>query len=171
MHFHGLKKRLAWLLYQRRDLQSARVLHATSRQEAEEFRALGLKQPIAVIPNGVSLPPQSPNCESSKRKFEIENQKSEIRTILFLSRIHPKKGLLDLVEAWAAVNRQSAIGNRQSTSVLARRVQSGKGRRHVSGFARLGQGRFVGQRSLPGSLLEHWPVANRLCARLLAAGG
>ena len=114
MHFHGFKKRLAWLLYQHRDLQSARVLHATSRQEAEEFRALGLTPPIAVIPNGVSLPPQSPNCESSKRKLEIENQKSNIRTILFLSRIHPKKGLLDLVQAWAAVNWKSEIGNRKS---------------------------------------------------------
>ena len=104
MRFHGMKKRVAWLLYQRRDLQSARVLHATSRQEAEEFRALGLKQPVAVIPNGVALPP--PNCE-----FRTPN--SELRTVLFLSRIHPVKGLLDLVEAWASV-QQSAVGGRWS---------------------------------------------------------
>jgi glycosyltransferase involved in cell wall biosynthesis len=94
MRFHGFKKRLAWLLYQRRDLQSARVLHATSRQEAKEFRALGLTQPIAIIPNGVDVPFQ---------KSEIGNRKSEIRTALFLSRIHPKKGLLDLAEAWNMV--------------------------------------------------------------------
>jgi glycosyltransferase involved in cell wall biosynthesis len=94
MRFHGFKKRLAWLLYQHRDLQSAQALHATSRQEAGEFRALGLTQPIAVIPNGVDTPFQ---------KSETRNQKSEIRTVLFLSRIHPKKGLLDLVEAWNLV--------------------------------------------------------------------
>lgn len=94
MQFHGFKKRLAWLLYQRRDLRAAQVLHATSYQEAKEFRALGLTQPIAVIPNGVSLPEQ--------------RRKVETRTLLFLSRLHPKKGLLDLVAAWAAVSQQSA---------------------------------------------------------------
>jgi glycosyltransferase involved in cell wall biosynthesis len=134
MRYHGFKKRLAWFLYQRRDLQSAQVLHATSHQEAAEFRALGLTQPIAVVPNGVSLPSESPNCECRKQKLEaphpgllpraeredggqwseVRGQKSEIRTVLFLSRIHPKKGLLDLVEAWATVNRKSEIGNRKS---------------------------------------------------------
>ena len=96
MRFHGWKKRLAWQLYQHRNLASARLLHATSRDEAEGFRTLGLKQPIAIIPNGVSLPPEN-------RKSEIGNRKSEIRTALFLSRIHPKKGLLELVEAWHQV--------------------------------------------------------------------
>lgn len=97
MRFHGFKKRLAWRLYQRRDLQSARVLHATARQEAAEFRALGLTQPIAVIPNGVELP--------EPRKPETGNRKPEIKTVLFLSRIHPKKGLLDLVAAWAVIQK------------------------------------------------------------------
>lgn len=100
MRFHGFKKRLAWLLYQCRDLQSARVLHATSHQEAAEFRALGLKQPIAVIPNGVAMP-------GEVEKSEGRRQKAEAKTLLFLSRIHPKKGLLDLVEAWATVIRNS----------------------------------------------------------------
>ena len=105
MRFHGFQKRLAWLFYQRRDLQTARVLHATSRQEAEEFRALGLKQPIAVVPNGVSLPP--PNAE-------LRTPNAERRTLLFLSRIHPKKGLLDLVGAWAALKWKSEIVNQKS---------------------------------------------------------
>ena len=96
MQFHGWKKRLAWQLYQRRDLARARLLHATSRDEAEGFRTLGLRQPVAIIPNGVNLPPEKRKAESGKRKVEI-------RTALFLSRIHPKKGLLDLVEAWHRV--------------------------------------------------------------------
>ena len=50
------KKKIAWNLYQRRDLRRARVLHATSQKEADEFRALGLKQPIAIVPNGVAIP-------------------------------------------------------------------------------------------------------------------
>jgi len=98
MRFHGFKKRLAWLLYQRCDLQYAQVLHATSRQEADELRALGLTQPVAIIPNGVSLPP-----EIQKPGLTPPSAQPDTRTALFLSRIHPKKGLLDLVEAWHAV--------------------------------------------------------------------
>ncbi len=79
-----LRKKLAWGLYQKRDLQSAAVLHATSMQEAQEFRDLKLKPPIAIIPNGVDLP---------IRKAESGKRKAESRTILFLSRIHPKKVL------------------------------------------------------------------------------
>ncbi len=94
--FRGWKKRLAWWLYQQRDLQSAQVLHATSAQEAAEFRQLGLKAPIALIPNGVALP--------SFPGFSIRNPSSlNSKTALFLSRIHPKKGLFDLLQAWAQV--------------------------------------------------------------------
>jgi glycosyltransferase involved in cell wall biosynthesis len=99
----GWKKRMAFRFYQRRDLQTAQVLHATSPAEAAEFRALGLTAPVAVVPNGVELPPAVPQSA-------IGNRQSAIQTILFLSRIHPKKGLQNLVQAWAtlkAANPQS----------------------------------------------------------------
>jgi glycosyltransferase involved in cell wall biosynthesis len=92
LKFGALKKRLALLAYQARDLASANGFHATSEAEAEGIRRLGLKQPIAVIPNAVSAPdilPARPVLNGS------------INTALFLSRIHPKKGLTDLVNAWA----------------------------------------------------------------------
>lgn len=95
LQFKGWKKKLAWQLYQQRDVRSAQVLHATSTAEAEGFRALGLPQPIAVIPNGVAL--------LDSPKSNVQSPKSEIRTLLFLSRIHPKKGLLDLVTAWGRI--------------------------------------------------------------------
>jgi len=86
-----LKKLPLWWLYEKRGLQLASVLHATSHQEAESFRALQLTAPIAVIPNGVDLPEcGAPNTDNGK-------------TALFLSRIHAKKGLLNLVEAWRIV--------------------------------------------------------------------
>jgi len=117
LHFHWIRKRLAWAVYQKRDLLSARVLHATSNDEAQVFRNLGFKQPIAVIPNGVELPrlrasatwPASatgPNLAGKDPGPQGDpplTPRSALCTALFLSRIHPKKGLLDLVEAWATV--------------------------------------------------------------------
>jgi glycosyltransferase involved in cell wall biosynthesis len=85
------RKRIAWRLYQRRDLQIAAVLHATSRSEADEFRALGLTNPIALVPNGVEVPRLPPRSLSAD---------SKTRTVLFLSRLHPKKGLEHLIDAW-----------------------------------------------------------------------
>jgi glycosyltransferase involved in cell wall biosynthesis len=87
------KKKLAWALYQKRDLERATAFHATALSEAESIRRLGFKQPIAVIPNGVELPklPQS---------SIISHQSSDKKTALFLSRIHPKKGLPMLLDTW-----------------------------------------------------------------------
>jgi len=86
------KKRVAWHLYQQSDLKRARVLHATSGHEAHDFHKNKLTQPIAIIPNGVDVPVRLPKHEASNR-----------RTALFLSRLHPIKGLKDLVLAWDQV--------------------------------------------------------------------
>ncbi len=94
---HGKwKKRLAWWAYQRADLLRADAFHATSAQEAEELRALGCYQPIAVIPNGLSYPESLP-IRRPKTGFHV----------LFMSRIHPKKGLMNLLAAWKKANLPS----------------------------------------------------------------
>lgn len=89
------KKRLAWLLYQRRDLQSACALHATAESEAAQLRNLGMKQTIAIIPNGVDM--------GESLTSVLRPSPSAFKTALFLSRVHPKKGLPLLVEAWDRV--------------------------------------------------------------------
>lgn len=91
---HRMRKWVAWWAFQRRDLRTARVLHATSRLEAGELRARGLAQPIAVVPNGVDVP------EVEHGWGNGHSARNGARTVLFLSRIHPKKGLLNLIEAW-----------------------------------------------------------------------
>ena len=91
--YRAWKKRAAWHLYQRADLCGAKLLHATSNQEAENLRRLGLRQPLVILPNGIDPP-----------AFHLRGKRgSPERTAVFLSRLHPKKGLLDLVEAWAIV--------------------------------------------------------------------
>jgi glycosyltransferase involved in cell wall biosynthesis len=89
------KKKLALYTYQGIVLRSASMFVATSNQEFESIRKLGFLQPVAVIPNGVDvMPRQEPNMQAGDK------------IILFLSRVHPIKGLLDLVEAWGAVRQQ-----------------------------------------------------------------
>ena len=82
-----LKKKIAWRLYEKRNLDSAAVFHATSPAEAASLRRLGFRQPIAVIPNGVELNP-------------VAFGEKEKKTVLFLSRIDIKKGLERLISIW-----------------------------------------------------------------------
>jgi glycosyltransferase involved in cell wall biosynthesis len=89
----ALKKRAAWFLYQKRDLDRAEVVHATSVGEAESVRALRVRSPIALIPHAVDVPADV----SDNGSKHVDGP----RTALFLSRIHPKKGLLELVKAWS----------------------------------------------------------------------
>lgn len=91
--YRSWKKRLALLLYQWRDLASAVLLVATAEQEAENFRNIGLRQPIAIIPNGTDLPEWR----------DLIYPKGTPKKMLFLSRIHPVKGFLNLVQAWQIV--------------------------------------------------------------------
>ena len=86
-----LKKRIARWLYQDRDLRCAAALHATAESEAEQFRKLGFRNPIIVSPNGVNVP----------KKFEPRNTQNTRKRVLFVSRMHPKKGVLELVEAFS----------------------------------------------------------------------
>jgi len=93
LSFRAWKKQLAWKIYQQRDLESASLLVATSFQEAESIRKVGLRQPIAIIPNGIDLPEWKQEISSNDR----------VHTALFLSRLHPIKGLMNLVAAWDRV--------------------------------------------------------------------
>lgn len=87
------KKRLALFFYQKWVFNSADLLFATAKQELLSIRALGINSPIAVIPIGIDLP-------------EIPTYKSyEERNFLFLSRIHPVKGLFNLISAWVRIRR------------------------------------------------------------------
>lgn len=83
------KKSLAWRLFAKRDLAEAVVIHATSELEARELRELGVKQPIAIIPNGVEPLAEVAASSSLERPY-----------VLFLSRIHEKKGIHELLRVW-----------------------------------------------------------------------
>ena len=99
LNHKALKKKIAMALFQRRDLESATLFIATAAMEYESIRALGLRQPVAVIPNGVLFGPAVGPIDAAVAPLPT----SPDRTALFLSRVHPKKGILNLLNAWAAV--------------------------------------------------------------------
>ncbi len=92
-----VRKRLAWLAGYRQMLCHAAAIHTTSQQEAENVQRLGIATPIAVIPHGVDIP-ATPLAD-----LHAAREKQPQRTLLFLSRVQRKKGLLNLIEAWSAV--------------------------------------------------------------------
>jgi glycosyltransferase involved in cell wall biosynthesis len=83
------------VLYENANLRGAAAMHDLNENEAAAFRAYGLKNPVAVIPNGVHLPDLSVSL--LRPSFMGQDHR---KVMLFLARIHPKKGLLELVEAW-----------------------------------------------------------------------
>jgi glycosyltransferase involved in cell wall biosynthesis len=88
------KKRLVRLWFEDEHLRRAVCLRATAEMEAGHFRSFGLKNPIAVVPNGVETPPL----------LRPAPPPGAPRRLLFLSRIHPKKGLPLLLRAWARLS-------------------------------------------------------------------
>ncbi|MDK2971319.1 MAG: hypothetical protein PWP23_1074 [Candidatus Sumerlaeota bacterium] len=97
---HGARKRLAWLLYEKSNFTHAAAFHATSAGEARSIRRLGFRQPIAVIPNGVRLP--DVGAQSDRRLLEKRFPAlAGKRVVLFLSRLHPKKGVAELLAVWS----------------------------------------------------------------------
>jgi glycosyltransferase involved in cell wall biosynthesis len=90
------RKSFALKTYQGRILREAAAIHATSEGEAENLKRLGLTQvPIFVIPNAID----APTARGVERKRHAGRN-----VLLFLSRIHPKKGLDLLLQAWSHLN-------------------------------------------------------------------
>ena len=94
------KKRLAWWLAERRHLAGAGCLHALADAEADAARAYGVTAPVLVIPNGVSLHAPRPDVPPPWEEDPARGANGR-RALLFLGRLHPKKGLDLLLEAWA----------------------------------------------------------------------
>lgn len=90
------RKRVVWVAAQRWAANAAHLLHATAFSEAQAIRSAGLSGPIGVVPNGVDIPPAD----------DVARFEGSPRTLLFLSRLHPKKGLDRLLGAWADVQAE-----------------------------------------------------------------
>ncbi|MCB1864050.1 MAG: glycosyltransferase [Chromatiales bacterium] len=94
------KKRLALALSYRSMLEHAAFLHALNADEVRGFAPLSLSSPVRVIPNGIFLE----EIEPLPARGRFRAQHSELGDdpfVLFLSRLHYKKGLDLLAPAFA----------------------------------------------------------------------
>lgn len=92
---HYTRKVPAIWLYQKRGIECADIIHATADSEKENLTSLGWNRKICVIGNCINV--DDIGMKSSwKRK----------RNILFLSRVHVKKGINFLIEAVAKLKNE-----------------------------------------------------------------
>jgi glycosyltransferase involved in cell wall biosynthesis len=85
------RKRLMWHLAQGRAIRAGHAFHATAESEYQEIRAAGLRAPVAIIPIGIDIPAAPDGIAQGSRR------------LLFLGRLHPKKGIDILLHAWQRV--------------------------------------------------------------------
>lgn len=113
------RKKLAWGAYQRRDLELATRVHATSELEASHLARRGLDGRLVVIQNGTEMPlrPLSP--------------REDRHEIVFLSRLHRKKGL-DLLAA-AARELREELG-RNGWSIIVAGPEEDDSRRRLESY-------------------------------------
>jgi glycosyltransferase involved in cell wall biosynthesis len=104
-----LKKRVYWALVERRTVRHASGFHVTSEEEAEEVRRVRPNARIFVIPNGVEAVAFSAPSDNSKLKARFGPLANGAPILLFLSRLHPKKGIVDRLLPAVAAMRSRAL--------------------------------------------------------------
>jgi glycosyltransferase involved in cell wall biosynthesis len=106
----GTKKKIAAWLFQNAQLRNARCIRALCAAEAESIRAYGQKNPVCIIPNGIDLPTiTAPENSAADFPFSADR-----KVALYLGRLHPKKGIANLISAWSKID-----GARSKEWVLA----------------------------------------------------
>lgn len=99
---HAFKKRIAMRLGYRRMLVHAAFIHALNAEEARLMTPLSLGRPAEIIPNGIFLDELSvaPPPGTFRAAYP---ELGDAPYVLFLSRLHEKKGLDYLADAFAMV--------------------------------------------------------------------
>lgn len=94
------KKAIAKLFYENRNWRAASAFRALNKSEADSIhRAIPHAKNIFTIPNGVGVVPVHELHEMDRERERVGR-----RIFTFLGRIHEKKAVLELVEAWKVIS-------------------------------------------------------------------
>ena len=102
-----LRKQIYLNVIERSNLLHSKSLHFTAEQEKTEFNQLGLNIPNFILPHGVYIPTPISDAKTQVRKIlHILDQRP---IVLFMSRIHPKKGLEYLISALSKLKEYNFV--------------------------------------------------------------
>lgn len=137
-----LRKRAYLALIEKRNYARSQALFANTAEEATQLRHFGVRPPVCIVPNGVSLRRQEEyqGMAGSFRQGHgiAENQP----VILFVGRIVPKKGLHLLIPALAKMHRSRPetvlviVGDRRQDPAYTAALDLVASRANVSGAIR-----------------------------------
>lgn len=87
------KKVPAMMLYQKWAVRNADVIVSTAEEERKHILELGWNKNVVMLPNGIDT-----------AAIEVKKEWKDAQDLLFMSRLHPKKGLEMLIEAMAGTS-------------------------------------------------------------------
>lgn len=85
---NGLVKKISLALYQSRILKNAACIQCTCKEEMEYYRALGFRNPVAILPNPIDV------CH-----VKVGEKKDDTFRIGYLGRLHTRKRVERLIYA------------------------------------------------------------------------
>jgi glycosyltransferase involved in cell wall biosynthesis len=102
------KKKPALFMFLNRVLKNAACIQVNTMHEYISVREFGLKNPVCLISNGIKIPDLNTKYVAPWEKLGLNK---DIKVLLFLSRIHPKKGVDILLEAWKKIVSEDKIAS------------------------------------------------------------
>ena len=120
------KKKIAWNLYQKRILLMSNLIHCASENEKKNLLKLDSNFKTIVLPYGIQ------NNFIKKNIYKINIKKK----MLFFSRIHHKKGIENLINAWIQINNEEwtldIIGPSDNEKYLSELKKMTFGKKNIS---------------------------------------
>lgn len=108
------KKQVAGWLYEHANLREAACLQVNTEKEYQAVRDYGVDTPVCIVPNGVALPDEKPPANPPW----YDDIPTGSNVLLFLGRIHPKKGLQELLEGWRQVQAERSDGRPWTLAIV-----------------------------------------------------